>query len=566
MKEYIDFFSTLQGELFAKKQLAHMLKKYWGTTRVNGVEVYNSAFIIWPGTHTPRVRRVLKMFNIPVSTINKQSKKGITSIYLAFDQNKQDTSSYSREVLATLIEGEVPFDEWREFTLSYTDTSDPVKFNGWTPEQIFKYVDDNYKTSMYQQVSLSVSGKLEGIDDYIGAYVLLDDGVDFEVVSLEASVTAIPVESARDPDEPDYNERWKKPLKFHSGINVRYKYRRTGYLNDDSPVVKELAADIEYGNRVPGYNIGSAALTFLRRNSSNASNALWYDGKIRVDTAKKLKKHDYAKLIYGSIKLDYTKKKTSGWKKLLGPIIIVIAVIITVFTWGAASPLVTIATAATLTTVALTAAQMVLAKNGDYDGASRMGRWIKITGIVSLIAGIGAMVQNLVRAAATEAVKQGAGQAASQAATSSMGSIVVENMVVQLGDISIQNYISAASNMITNSVSSMTWFDKLSLAGKVIGPLMEYREKNKVKELTSLSEEVKAQQTELADLYDKNLHLGLEDIRTYTRPLTQDNVQFQTDYLYEGTKFHILRPSFSRYGMNIISNDIIPLTERIRNT
>lgn len=564
MKEYIDFFSTLQGELFAKKQLAHTLKKYWGTTRVNGVEVYNSKFTIWPGTHTPRVRRVLRMFNIPVSTINKQSKKGISSLYLTFDQDKQDTSSYSREVLATLIEGEVPFDEWREFTLSYTDSSDPQKFNGWSTEQIFQYVDDNYKTSMYQQVSLSVTGDLEGIDDYIGAYVLLDDGVDFEVVSLEASVVAIPVESARDPYESDYNKRWEKPLKFHSGINVRYKYRRTGYLNDDSPVVKELAADIEYGNKSPRYSIGSMALTFLRRNSSKASNALWYDGKIRIDTAKKLKKHDYGKLIYGSIKLDYKKKKTKSWKKWLGPLIIVIVIIVTVLTWGATSPLLTVAYAATAATVALTAAQMVLAKNGDYDGAGRMGRWIKITGIVSLIAGIGAVIQNLVRAAATEAVKQGAGQAASQAATSGIGSIVIDNMVVQLGDISIQNYISAASNVLTNSVSSMTWFDKLSLAGKAVGPLMDYREKNKVEELTSLSEEVKAQQSELADLYDKNLHLGLEDIRTYTRPLTQDNAQFQTDYLYEGTKFHILRPSFSRYGMNIISNDIIPITDKLR--
>lgn len=566
MKEYIDFFSTLQGELFAKKRLAFMLKKYWGTTRINGVEVYNGKFTVWPGTNTPRVRRILDMFNIPVSTINKQSKKGITKLYLTFDQDKQDTGSLSREALATMVESEILFNEWHEFTLSYTDMSDPVKFNGWTPEQIFKYVDDNYRTSMYQQVSLSVSGKLEGIDDYIGAYVLLDDGVDFEVVPLEASVVAIPVESARDPEEPDYNKRWNKPLTFHSGINVRYKYRRTGYLNDDSPVVKELAADIEYGNKSPRYSIGASALTFLRRNSPKASNVLWYDGHIRLSTAKELKKHDYAKLIYGSIKLDYKKKETSGWKKWLGPIIIVIAVVITVFTWGAASPLVTIATAATLTTVTLTVAQMALAKSGDFDGASRMGRWIKITGVVSLIAGIGSVIQNLVRAAATEAIKQGAGQVATQAATSGMGSVVIDNMVVQLGDISIQNYISAAGNMLTSSASSMTWFDKLSLAGKVVGPLMDHREKNKAKELTSLGDEVKAQQTELADLYDKNLHLGLEDIRTYTRPLTQDNAQFQTDYLYEGTKFHILRPSFSRYGMNIISNDIIPITDRIRNT
>mgnify|MGYP001396320444 CR=1 FL=1 len=565
MKEYIDFFSTLQGELFAKKKLAHMLKKYWGTTNIDGVEVYNKKFVVWPNTHTPRVRKVLDIFNIPVSQINNQSKNGIEQLYLKFDSGKQDTSSLSREALATMLEADVPFNEWREFTLGYTDQSNPEKFNGWTVQQIFTYVDDNYKSSIYQNVAMNVSGNIEGIDDYIGAYVLLDNGVDFVVEAMEASVVPIPIQPAHDPEETDFNKRWEKPSMFVSGINVRYRYKRTGYLNDDSPVVKELANDIVYGSSTPRYSIGSAALSFLRRNDAGKTNILWYKGCIRVDTAKKLKKHDYGKLIYGSVDLDYKKKETSGWKKLLGPLIVVVAVVITVFTWGAASPLVTIATAATLTTVALTVAQMVLAKSGDFDGAGRIGRWVKITGTISLIAGIASIVQNLVRAAATEAIKQGAGQVASQA-TSSAASITVDNMVVQLSEISIQNYVSGIGNMLSSSMSSMTWFNKLSTAGKVVGPIMEYREKNKAKELTSLSEEVKAQQTELADIYDKNLHIGLEDIRTYTRPLTQDNAQFQTDYLYEGTKFHILRPSFARYGMNVISNDIRPITERIRNT
>ena len=542
-----------------------MLKKYWGTTNIDGVEVYNKKFVVWPNTHTPRVRKVLDIFNIPVSQINNQSKDGIEQLYLKFDSGKQDTSSLSREALATMLEADVPFNEWREFTLGYTDQSNPEKFNGWTVQQIFTYVDDNYKSSIYQNVAMNVSGNIEGIDDYIGAYVLLDNGVDFVVEAMEASVVPIPVEPAHDPEETDFNKRWEKPSMFVSGINVRYRYKRTGYLNDDSPVVKELANDIVYGSSTPMYSIGSAALSFLRRNDAGKTNILWYKGCIRVDTAKKLKKHDYGKLIYGSVDLDYKKKKTSGWKKLLGPLIVVVAVVITVFTWGAASPLVTIATAATLTTVALTAAQMVLAKSGDFDGAGRIGRWVKITGTISLIAGIASIVQNLVRAAATEAIKQGAGQVASQA-TSSAASITVDNMVVQLSEISIQNYVSGIGNMLSSSMSSMTWFNKLSTAGKVVGPIMEYREKNKAKELTSLSEEVKAQQTELADMYDKNLHIGLEDIRTYTRPLTQDNAQFQTDYLYEGTKFHILRPSFARYGMNVISNDIRPITERIRNT
>ena len=565
MKEYIDFYATLQGELFAKRKLAARLKKRWGTTSINGVQVYNKEFVIWPGTHTERVRKVLNIFNIPVSQINEQSKEGIESLYLKFDGNKMDSSSLSREALATMMEAEIPFDEWGEFTLSYSDQANPEKFNGWTKEQIFEYVDNNYKSAIYQSVGLSTTGKIEGIDDYIGAYVLLDNGVDFLVEMLDASVVAIPVKPAHDPEEPDFNKRWEKPTMFISGINVKIRYKRTGYLNDDSPVVKELANDVTYNSHNGRYNRGVSVISFFKRRSSGKTNILWYNGQIRLSTAKELKKHDYGKLIYGSIALDFTKKKVSGWKKWLGPLIIIVAIVITVFTWGAASPLVTIATAATLTTVALTVAQMVLAKSGDFAGAEYMGRWIKITQIVSLVAGIAALVQNLVRAAATQAVSQGAGTAVTSGAASTLGTVTVEGTVVQLSEITFQNVVDGAISMVTDSVSSMSWLDKLSSAAKVAGKLMDIREKNKIKELTSMSEEVKAQQSEIMDLYDKNLHMGLEDIRMYTRPLTQDNAQFEIDYLYEGTGFHIQRPSFSRYGLNVISNDIKPITEKLRN-
>ena len=483
MKEYIDFYATLQGELFAKRKLAARLKKHWGTTSINGVEVYNSKFVVWPGTHTERVRKVLDIFNIPVSQINEQSKKGIEKLYLKFDGNKMDSSSLSREALATMIEAEIPFDEWGEFTLSYSDQANPEKFNGFTKEQIFEYVDNNYKSAIYQSVGLSTTGKIEGIDDYIGAYVLLDDGVDFLVEMLDASVVAIPVKPAHDPEEPNFNKRWEKPTTFISGINVKIRYKRTGYLNDDSPVVKELADDITYNSYNGRYNRGASVISFFKRRSSGKTNILWYNGQIRLSTAKELKKHDYGKLIYGSIALDFTKKKVSGWKKWLGPLIIIVAVVITVLTWGAASPLVTIATAATLTTVALTVAQMVLAKSGDFAGAEYMVRWIKITQIVSLVAGIAALVQNPVRAAATQAVSQGAGTAVTSGAVSTIGTVTVEGAVVQLSEITFQNVVDGAISMVTDSVSSMSWLDKLSSAAKVAGKLMDIREKNKIKEL-----------------------------------------------------------------------------------
>ena len=47
-------------------------------------------------------------------------------------------------------------------------------------------------------------------------------------------------------------------------------------------------------------------------------------------------------------------------------------------------------------------------------------------------------------------------------------------------------------------------------------------------------------------------HIGVEDIKYYTSPLKLDNLPFEVDYLYEGTKMNIGRPSFVPTGLNLI--------------
>ena len=39
-------------------------------------------------------------------------------------------------------------------------------------------------------------------------------------------------------------------------------------------------------------------------------------------------------------------------------------------------------------------------------------------------------------------------------------------------------------------------------------------------------------------------------------------LQYEIDWLYEEGPSNILRPSFARFGMNVISNDILPITAR----
>ncbi len=579
MKSYIDFYATLSGELLAKQRLASKLRKHWGTTTINGIEVYNSKFTIWPGTETEKVKKVLKILNIPIADIKQQSKKGITRMYLQFNSSKMDTSSYSKEALATSIEEDIGFNEWREFTLEITDINDPSKFVGWTKEQIKQYVSDNFET-LSAGYAINADADTANVDDYLGVYVIASaSSIDFEVEVLEAGIVPIGVKTAHDESQTEFADRWKNTSSYQSGINLRYKYRRIGYLNDDSPIIQLMYDDLQYGKstltKQEIATIGIPRVEAAQARSGNArlwlkkkigkTDTIWYNGQLRTASSKLLKKHDYANVVFGSVGFGYDKKKTKGWKKALGIVLIVVAIVVAVLTVGTGSPLVAIAAGASAGTLTATLYSMVLAKTGDYDGAQYMGRWAKVLGIVSLVAGITAAIQGFLRQAAQASVQEAAKQAgqaaaseltavgASSTASIAAGAAVEASTIASatIGDITMEGMMSAMQSSMTSMVS--TPFSAMSTAMKVAGPLVEQREKNKAKQLDSLSAEVMAQQSEIADLYDKNLHMGLEDIRMYTKPINVDNAQFEVDYLYEGTKFQIQRPSFARYGLNIIT-------------
>lgn len=579
MKSYIDFYATLSGELLAKQRLASKLRKHWGTTTIDGIEVYNSQFTIWPGTETEATKKVLKILNIPIADIKQQSKDGITRMYLGFNSGKMDSSSYSKEALATAIEEDIGFNEWREFTLEITDSSDPAKFIGWTKEQIKQYVSDNFET-LSAGYAINADADTANVDDYLGVYVIASaSSIDFEVEVLEAGIVPIGVKTAHDESQTEFANRWKNTSSYQSGINLRYKYRRIGYLNDDSPIIQLMYDDLQYGKstltKQEIATIGIPRVEAAQARSGNArlwlkekigkTDTLWYNGQLRTASSKLLKKHDYANVVFGSLDFGYDKKKTKAWKKALGIVLIVAAVIIAVITAGTASPLVAIAAGATAGALTATLYSMALAKNGDYDGAQYIGRWAKVLGIVSLVAGITAAIQGFLRQAAQASVQEAAKQAgqaaaseltavgASSTASMAAGAAVEASTVASatIGDITMEGMMSTLQGSMTSMVS--TPFSAMSTAMKVAGPLVEQREKNKAKQLDSLSAEVMAQSSEIADLYDKNLHMGLEDIRMYTKPINVDNAQFEVDYLYEGTKFQIQRPSFARYGLNIIT-------------
>ena len=553
MKEYIDFQATLQAELSAKLRLASRLKRMWGTHVENGVEVYNEQFTIWPGTDTENVKQVLKLFGIKASDINNQSKDGITRLYLRFNPSKVDTTLYSKDALATMLETDVPFGQTREFLYTYTDRSDPHKFVGWTSQQIQDYVLANINAVSVEGIASTEDLTTDNIDNHIGGYILMDTSGDFSKTLVSANVVAVS-STSNDNGVTD---------SYVSGIQLRYKYSRVHYLNRNSAIVTAMYNDLTNVRVSQNASVRSVGLRGYL-GTAGKTDTIWYNGKIRTASSHLLNKHNYANLIFGSLDTGYDQKKAKGWMKILAVVIVVVAIVLcqpelgwaSLGTMSTTAALGTVAFTAAMATLALTVYSMALSKYGEPGGAAYVGRWIKVFGLVSLVTGVMAAFNALIAEGAKVAAEQGAKTAladSAEAAAMSNAVSIGDGLVVDMSNITAENLIDGASNMFMKSMENSSWLSKLSTASKVVNPIMEWRQGNLQKELTSMSEECKAQQAALAEEYDKNLHIGLEDIKLYTKPLTMANVQFETDYLYEPTKFNICRTSFVRTGMNEIT-------------
>ena len=87
MKTYIDLQETYKNLFLGSKRLKNRFKKYWGTTVVDGVEVFNQRLQVWPGTDNKNVVKILKMFGA-YNSIKSASFEGITSYYLWLNPGK----------------------------------------------------------------------------------------------------------------------------------------------------------------------------------------------------------------------------------------------------------------------------------------------------------------------------------------------------------------------------------------------------------------------------------------------------------------------------------------------
>ena len=583
-KTYIDFFETLKGEFIASLKFKNKFVRIWGTTSIDGIEVLNQKFNVYPGLETDNVKKFLKLIGSSKS-FDGQSFKGITSYYFYLNPTKADV--LDAEDLADMIAGKINsyigIDGEAIVTLTFTELDDNINFSTYTKQQILDYIASDYNL-MFNKLHSAVGDYL--IESAIGEYLLFDNGQHLTAEVLNASVTSVPYYEYNAESLYKYNK--DKVARFKSSVSIQIKFIQKSYISGSSNIVNGIINERKEENDAKlqsllesESNEESNTAWIGKKARTGKTDDIWYKGQMRKsflnDTSIKTKIK--CQILTSSLSTGYTQKKAKWWKKILGPVLIVIAIVAAII--PGAQPLSVVlfnlALYVGIATLVMVGLQTYWAKHGDPAAASYMGRWVKIGSIISTIAGIGSIIANMSRMAfqqaATEAAKEamiqgGATAAEATMAVGAMDSATIasfnatNNVVVEVG---VGAYASAAKEMLFSSITG-SWKSMVSSGMKVFKTAIDYITKNRMEtaqsELNTITEKAEKVNEELADIQDKEIHIGLENIKTYTNQLTTDNVRFQVDYLYEGTRMNIGRPSFhTAKGHNIISNDIYDINK-----
>lgn len=537
MKPRADFYETFKGEMIASKKMKNRLIKYWGTEIIDGVEVFKKTFDTYPNSTSKGITMITNLFGM-TRQIQNGNFDGVDRYYLKFNPEKQKkVSEYAKDIITNKINTYMAVGETKTVDLNIYDPSDPAKFVDFTTKEILDYVKDDYETLLDSNYIESRGNTI--LENTLGIYVLLDDGTHFKVTATDGKVR--PVANTKTVGTGDY----AKTVKFYtSSISLSLTYTMLSHVTDSSAIVEKIHIENE--------QLRASKIKLLLESASNKSeedllqesdipvtNALWYKDQLRVELtdAYTFDSKEFADIVASTLDTGYVKKKPKGWKKLITPILLIIAVVLAAITAG--QSLTAFAFYMGVSSVVLAGIQYALAESGDTVTASYMGRAVQISGIISTVAGIGAMIANMGKEIARQGLVQAAQTAAVGAVTTA--STVVTTAVQQVGTQLVQ--VATTTTVRELSITKIA-----SLAVKVVLKIIEQREKMKAKDLEAQISEVRSESealaTELSEMEDKTLHIGVEDIKWYTSPLTVENSQYKVDYQYEGAGHNILRPSF----------------------
>ena len=591
MKSYIDFFETLKGEFIGSLKFKNKFIRLWGITTVDGVEVLNGKFYISPGFTAQKVQSLLKHIGAD-KDYNSASFEGTTSYYFWLNSSKADTISQDglNDIIATKINSYCAVGEKITINLNFSNNDDYNYFKNFTKQQIFDYVTNDYDV-MYNTLDNYAVGETL-LTSTIGSYILFDNGQHFDITILNASVSAVPTKVRINIFDDYYTTVYK------AGISLEVQAVRMSSITGSANIVTHIV------DEALEYSVEATKLQQLLESDTNESTTsdsiwiksrkgktddIWYNGSMRLSFLNNgsISTKEKIRILMSSFDTGYTQKKTKWYKKLLGPVLIIIAIALAVVTAGAGAPLssvlMSIAVNFGLATLTMTALSAYWGKHGDPNAAQYMGKWIKVGGIISAVAGIASIALNIARQAAINSAITTATEAAATSATgtatatasylgqsatvtasaSSVGTTTLIGSGAASGlsaSVGFSDFVSAGWDSIYGSIAGST-MNTISSGLKLIRFFTDMRFQSQAKslqsEINAKTEQYDKAQLELEEMNDKEVNIAVEDIKWYTDGLKIQSQVYDVDYLYGGTKFNIGRPSFcTGRGINIISNDV----------
>ena len=615
MKPYIDFQASLTSDMLACKKFKNRLIRYWGTTYVNGVHVFNKTYQFFPHHKREQHRRLYRLLGIDQQMMETHiSRSQVDEAHFFFKKNVwTGRPPLERTILTTRINSFYPGNTKKTITLKMYDNSDPLRFKGWTKQQILDYVDTNYAVllnSTYVEVS---TGSMA--EDAVAMYAMLDDQGIFKIDVISAGITSVKTYKSGYVGTTSIDEEGglvydtKDIVSIKSGIHLTIEVTKLIDVWENSNFINALMrenSELRLRNlhmlqsSTENISYQEALRRELDPDNNDTEESDYFIGKyLKVACADSyfMNRKKFISNVFASLDTKIEEKeqeKMSTWDRIVLIVIIIIVIVITVFTGGFGSGLsgavAGLATVATVVTFTFIAIQMMYAQSGETAKAEGMGSWVKVSGIISTVLNIVNIINNFAKEGGKEAAKEAATEsaksattetattagaqagtnAAVQATATEVGKEVAQESLETFLQNSTQTIIAPAAEGVTMEAGkvAVTYGGKtyieigvkkiVSKALELVMDLVSKREKARVVDATQrktyllneANEEVANTNQQLMELDDRTIHMGVADIIASTKLLKTSQSQFEVDYLYEGSAFNIGRPSFRPYGLN----------------
>ena len=518
------------------KRFKNRFLKRWGTETIDGVEVLKERFTIYPGYKTDKdIQSMCKMLGM-WNQIQEANFSPIAGYYLWLNPNKGSTNELSQELLAEKIDEFCPYMEWQESTINYVEKSDPNKFKGWTKEQIYEFIDNDYRNIFSKTNGFVVEDQLA--ERLMGKYVLFDDDTEFDVEVLSTSIASIHHSPAYSYDS---NFRYTKTKQiYYTGLTMTIRYRRkVNGIDPDKLLIQSMIEEKEEARLADLQILQLSQRTYDDDNQwfdatkIPVTNTIWYKDQLRLSAVRAvgIRTSVAVDAILSTLDTGQIKKKVKWYKKVLGFVLLVIAIVLAAPTGGASWSLATVALYVGIAMMVMIAIQAKWAKN-NAAAAGYMGRWVKIANIISIATGIAAVYQSIAKEAlkqalVQEAVKQGATQAVAQQVVKTMTQEAIKMTVKELSlEVGKEAVLGAVKEIVMNNLKS--------IAFKVLNKVVEMRQSDMQADLQNKSAQVEASNELLNDMMDKNLNICVEDIKWYTDQSGTAQSRYDVDHQYEG--------------------------------